>query len=153
MKGNRFIWASRIRVELIRRSIRHIVVCKVQRCLVMVGYRPGLSRCPRMTPDHHHPWCKLVHHHRNWNHQHWSHVIFADKSRVKLYHSNLLFLVCNNPLTFQQHDKTFGQGHYMFYGLPWCGQQMSDDTSEDGSSLGPVWQHAAALTTLTMTRS
>ena len=51
--------------------------------------------------------CMLAGKLRNWNHQHWSHAIFDDEFRVRLYHSDRrarefdLFLGCNNPLSFQ----------------------------------------------------
>ena len=75
------------RVELIRRTGPRVSVRTVQRCLIAAGYhwrRP--ARCPRLTYDHRqrrHVWARW---HRNWNHQHWSHVIFADESRFSLYH-------------------------------------------------------------------
>ena len=36
---------------------------------------------PRLTDDHHRRHRVWARRHRNWNHQHWSHVIFADESR------------------------------------------------------------------------
>ena len=32
---------------------------------------------------------------------------------------DLLFLGCNSPIAFQQHDVTFGHGHFSFLGWPW----------------------------------
>ena len=52
----------------------------------------------------------------------------------------------SNPLTFQQHDETFGHGHYSFMRWPWTRQQVSDEPGADGSSLVPVCQHGVALT-------
>ena len=48
------------------------------------------------------------------NNQHWSHAIFDDETMVSLEQSGRrafefhLFLGCNNPLSFQQHDEKLG---------------------------------------------
>ena len=78
-----FLSAPRIRVELIRRTGRHIFVRTVQICLVAAGFHsrhPG--RCPILTPDHHHHRGILAHKHHNWNHRYWSYVLFAYESIV-----------------------------------------------------------------------
>ena len=86
MRRNRFLSSSRIREELIRRTARRVSARTVQR-LVAAEYRSRRpARWPRPTHDHrrrHRVWARR---HRNWNHQHWSHVIFADESRFSLYH-------------------------------------------------------------------
>ena len=87
MNRNRYLSSSRIRVELIRRTGPRVSVRTVQRCLIAAGYhsrRP--ARCPRLTYDHRQRRRVWARWHRNWNHQHWSHVIFADESRFSLYH-------------------------------------------------------------------
>ena len=87
MRRNRFLSSSKTRVELIRRTGRRVSARTVQRCMVAAGYRSRRpARCPKLTHDHRHR-CRLwARRHRNWNHQHWSHVIFADESRFSLYH-------------------------------------------------------------------
>ena len=73
--------ASRVRVELIRWT-----GCCV---FVAAGYQSKHPDwCPRLTPDHscHHSMFKDRL--QNLNHQHWSHAIFDDESRVRLYHSD-----------------------------------------------------------------
>ena len=53
MRRNRFLSSLRIRVELIRRTGRHVFAGTVQRYLVAVGYysrRP--AKCPRLTHNH-----------------------------------------------------------------------------------------------------
>ena len=80
MRRNRFLSSSRIRVELIRWTGHRVSARTVQRRLVGAGYHSRCpARCPRLTHDH-------CHRHRNWNHQHWSHVIFVDELRFSLYH-------------------------------------------------------------------
>ena len=82
MRGNRFLAAPGIGVELIRRIRRRVVVRTVQRRLVPAGYRSKHSdRWSRLTLPDHRRHCRM-----NWNHQHWSHVIFVDESKVSLYH-------------------------------------------------------------------
>ena len=71
MRRNRFLSSSRIRVELIRWT-----GCRSR--------RP--ARCPRLTHDHRRRRRTWARRHRNWNHQHWSDVIFAYESRFSLYH-------------------------------------------------------------------
>ena len=61
-----------------------------QGSLVTAGYRPRHSdRCPRLTPDYR-PATSCWHtvRHRNWNHQHSSHVLFADGCIVSFYSCN-----------------------------------------------------------------
>ena len=44
---------------------------------------------PRLTTYHRcRRRCMLAHRHQNWNHQHWSHVLFADECLVSLYNSH-----------------------------------------------------------------
>ena len=57
----------------------------------------------------------------------------------------ILFRGCNNPLAFQQHNETFGHGHYSTMGWPWTHQKMLHETGVDSSSLLPVYQHVVAL--------
>ena len=55
---------------------------------------------PQMTPDHRYHRHLLGHRYYNWNHQQCSHVIFADESRVGLYHSDrpvIWMRKCPNP--------------------------------------------------------
>ena len=86
MRRNRYFSSSRISVELIRRTGPRVSVRTVQRRLVAVGYRSRRpARCPSLTHDHRRRRCVWVRRHRNWNHQHWSHVIFTHKSRFSLY--------------------------------------------------------------------
>ena len=87
MRSNRFLSSSRIRVGLIRPTGRCVSIRTVQRCLVAGGFRSRRpARYPSLTHDHHRR-CRLgARRHWNWNHQHWSHVIFADESRFSLYH-------------------------------------------------------------------
>ena len=77
-----------------------------------------------------------------WDNQHWPHAIFDDGSRVSLYHSGVyaceihLFLGCNNPLGFQQHDDKRGHAHYICRDWLWTFQQITHEASADGSSFG-----------------
>ena len=64
-------------------------VLMFQRCLGAAGYRskhPDWG--PKLIPDH--SWCRsmLAGKPQNWNHQHWSHAIFDEESRVSVYHSD-----------------------------------------------------------------
>ena len=87
MKGNEFFSASRIRMGLIRLIRRISFIFLVQRRLIVAEYRSRRkARCPRLALDRRHLLRILVHRHKNWNHQDWSHVIFADASRISLYH-------------------------------------------------------------------
>ena len=86
MRWKSFISQSRIRVELLRRIGRRVVVRMVQRCQVAVGY---LSR----HSDRYSDWILTIvaaaacwhTGTRNWNHQHWSHMLFTDESIVNHY--------------------------------------------------------------------
>ena len=87
MRRNRFLSSSRIRVELIRRTGRRGSARTVQRHLVAAGCRSRRpARCPRLTHDHRRQRRVWARWHWSWNHQHWSHVIFADESRYSLNH-------------------------------------------------------------------
>ena len=87
MRWNRFLSSSRIRVELIRRTGRRVFAHMVQRRLVVAGYRSKRpARCPKLTHDLRRRCREWARSHRNWKHQQWSHVIFADESRFSLYH-------------------------------------------------------------------
>ena len=83
MRPKNFPSASRIRVELIRRTWRHAFVHIVQRCWVAAGYRSrDAARCPRLHFDHRCHSRMLAQRHQNWNQQHWSHLRFIDESIV-----------------------------------------------------------------------
>ena len=87
MRRNRFLSPSRFRVELIRRTGRLVSARMVQRRFVAAGYHPRRpARCPRLTYEHRRQRRVWAHGYRNWNHQHWSHVMIADESRLSLYH-------------------------------------------------------------------
>ena len=128
---------------MVRRTGRLVVVHMVQGLLVAVGYHsrhPG--RCPRL--NHHHR-CRrrmLADMPQTWNHQHWSHPMFHDESRVSLYHSDYRacefhhFLGCTNPLAVQQHDEKLKHAHYSCRGWLWTHQHIAHETSADGSSCG-----------------
>ena len=89
MMENRFLSASRIRVELTRGIRCRIFVCMVQGGLVVAVYHSKHpDRCPGLTPQHRHMRRILMHHCQNWNHQPWSHVIYADEFRVSVDHSD-----------------------------------------------------------------
>ena len=88
--------------------------------------------------DHRHLRHILLCRHQNWNHQYWSHMIIADESRFSLYQCDNPVFLYNNPLTFQQHDETFGHGHYSSMGWPWTDRQMSDDTISDGPCISGI---------------
>ena len=84
---------------------------------------------------------------QNWNHQHWSHAIFAAESRVGLYRYGRrargihLFLGYNNPPSFQQHAEKLGHVYYSCRGWLWNNQQIAHETSADVLVLVPVCQH------------
>ena len=123
-----------------------IFVYTVQRRLTMAGYRSKHpDEFPLLFPDLRHLRRISVHWRKNWNHQHLSHVILDDESRVSLYHSHRLRFGCNNPLPFQQHDEIFENGNNSSMVWPWTHQQISDRTSADGSNLVLVCQHAMVL--------
>ena len=87
LRRNRFLSSPRIRVKLIRWTGRCVSACMVQRHLVAAWYpsrRP--VRCPGLTHDHCHKRCIWARMHQNWNHQHWSHIIFSDEFRFSIYH-------------------------------------------------------------------
>ena len=89
IRKSRFFSSSRVRVELIRRTGRHVSARAVQWCLVAAGYHPRRpARCPVLIHDHCR-WRRVcARKHRTWNHRHWFHVIFADEPRFSLYHCN-----------------------------------------------------------------
>ena len=89
---NRFLSETRIRVELSKQIRRSVFVCMVQRRLVTaVDSSRHPDRCPELILD---TLRRLVvHHQQKWIHQHWSHVIFADESRVILYHADCNFWI------------------------------------------------------------
>ena len=128
MRQKLFLSMSRIKVNLIRRSGRPAFVCKVQRRWVAVGYRSRPPDwCLRLTPDH------------------WSHAIFDYESKVSLHQSGRsarefhLFLACNNPLAFQQHDDKLRYTHYSCRGWLWQIATLMIPV------LMLVWQHAAMV--------
>ena len=126
-------------------NTHHNFVYTVQ-SLVMAGYRSRHpNKFPRLFPGLRHLRRSSVHCHKNWNHQHWSPVIFDDEFRVSPNHSHLLCFGCNNPLPFQQHDEIFENGNDNSIGWPWTHQQISDGTSEDGSNLVLLCQRAVVL--------
>ena len=58
---------------------RCIFVYMAHRILEVVEYRSNhQDKCIKLTPD----LRILIHRHLTWNHQRWSHVIFADESRL-----------------------------------------------------------------------
>ena len=78
---------------------------------------------------------------QNCNHQHLSHAIFDDDSRISLYHYShcarefRLFPARNNPLAFQQQDEKFGHDHCRC--RSWiCIHQITHETSSSGTSSG-----------------
>ena len=77
----------------------------------------------------------LADRHQNWNHQHWSHVIFGDESSVshrpREFH---LLRGYNNPLAFQEHDGKLAHVHYSCRGWLWTHQQTVQEISADGPS-------------------
>ena len=100
MRGNRFPSAFRIMMDLIKRTGRHAFVLAVQISLniVAVGYHlRNPDRYLRLTPDH------------RWNHQHWSHPIFVNESRVSLYRSDCR---AHKYQAFHQHDDQLGHELY-----------------------------------------
>ena len=103
------------------------------------------NRCPRLTPDHRHIRCILEHRHQNWSYQQWTHVMFLDVSKISLNHSDRPVSWIQQPrLVYQQHDETFWIGQYISMGWPWTHQQISDETTVGGFSLGPACQHVVA---------
>ena len=89
MRINRFLTSSRVRVEITRSIRRCFFVCRVQRRLVEARYHSGYpDRCARVISDHHYHRPMLARRHQIWNHQYWSHMIFAGEFRVTLYHSD-----------------------------------------------------------------
>ena len=131
----------------IRRTGRPVVVRMVQGRFVEAGYQSRHpDRCPRRT---HHHRCRrrmLADMHSNWNHQHWSHPIFDDESRVSLYHFDHrscefhLFLSCNNTLAFQKHDEKLRHARNSCRGWLWTHQRIAHETSPDGPSCGACVQ-------------
>ena len=72
MKGNRYLSASKVRVEPIRLIGRCVFVLFVQRRLVATRYHlEHTDKFPRLTRDHLHRHCMLVRRHHNWNYQYW----------------------------------------------------------------------------------
>ena len=75
-------------MDLIRQTLHCVFFHPVKRCLVAAGYRSRHPNwCPKLTPDHcrHH---MLSHMDQNWNHQHWSHVLFVDGFIFSPYNCN-----------------------------------------------------------------
>ena len=141
MRWKTFLSAFRIGLELIRRTGGRVFVRTVQICLVAAGYislHP--DQCPRLTLNHRHRHRILALRHQNWNHQYWSHVIFADESIVSLY-------ICNGPTRgfpgvverlinhcIQETDGIRGYDDQSGWGWPWTHYRISDETSAGGSS-------------------
>ena len=77
IRWNNFLSASRIWMELFKRTRRLAFVCMVQGRLVAAGYcSRHPDRHPRLMHDHRRRRRMLTHKHQNWNHQHWPHVLF-----------------------------------------------------------------------------
>ena len=78
---------SRIRVERISQTGRHVFVHTVQGRLVAAEcHQKHPGRCPKLTPDHNCRRRMLADKLENWNYL-LSYVIFDDESRVSLYHA------------------------------------------------------------------
>ena len=129
-----FSQLSRIWVELIRRTGCPVVFRMVQGCLVVDGYQSRHpDQCPRLTHHYHCRRSMLADMPQNWNHQHWSHPIFDDESRVSLCRSDHracefhLFPGSNNPLAFQQHDEKLGHARYSCTGWLWNHQHIGSN--------------------------
>ena len=131
---------SRIRVELIRRLGCLGLARTAQGHLVAAGYRSrhpdGCHFSSSLPPPY------VGKQTQSWNHQHWSHAIFHNESRVSLYHSGHhargfhLFLACNNALVFQQYDEKLGHAHCGCRGWLWTHQQIAQETSAERSCFG-----------------
>ena len=104
--------------------------------------RKHTDQCPKLTPGHRCRSRTLADRPQNWNHQHLSHAILDDESRVSLYHSGRrahnshLFLGCNNPVAFQQHDDKLGHAHHSCTGWLLIHHQIAHEIGADGSSFG-----------------
>lgn len=88
-RTNRFMTASRIRAEFLRRTGRHISVRTVRRRLLVAGYKSRRpARCPRLTDEHRQRRRRWARRHRQWDIRHWSHCLFTDESRFTLFHTD-----------------------------------------------------------------
>ena len=83
---NRFWPASRISIELRRRTGCRVSNRTIRRRLLVAGYRARRpNRCPRLTLAHRRRRRAWGRRHENWTIQHWSHVIFSDESKFNLF--------------------------------------------------------------------
>ena len=84
MRWKCFLSAFRIRVKLFRQIERRVFISTVHvGRLVAAGYRSRYpEQCCRLAPDHCRHRRMLADRPQNWNHQHWSDVIFSDESRA-----------------------------------------------------------------------
>ena len=149
LKGNMFLVASRIGMELIRRIRRRIFFLYSPKTYSCGWISVKTSRhmpCPGLTADHRHLRRILLHPQQKCHYQHWSHVIFAEEPTSAPTTLIVMFHGCNNTLVFQQYDEALGHCHYSSKGWPWTHEQMSDKKSADGSYLVPVYQHVATMT-------
>ena len=88
LRWKSFLSASRISEELICQFGRTVVVRTAQGRLVANRSHPRHpDRCLWLAPDHRCHHRLLANRRQIWNHQHLSHTIFDDESRVSLYHS------------------------------------------------------------------
>ena len=67
--------------------------------------------------------------------------LYNSGHRVREFH---MFLGCNNPLCFQQHDEKLGHAHCSCRDWIWTHQQITLETSDDGLSSGAVCSHLLA---------
>ena len=112
MRCENFLSAPRIRVAPIMQIGRRVFVRTALGLLVATGYRSKhLDQCPRLTPDH------CPDRPQSRSHQHWSHAIFDDESRIILYHPGRSarefhpFPGCSNLLVFQQQNEKLKHAH------------------------------------------
>ena len=111
--------------------------CTVPGRLVSAAYRSRHpDQCPRLTSGRSCCRLMLADKRQYWSHQHWSHPIFDDESRVSLYQSDHrihrlhLYFRCNDSTK----QRKLGHTHYGYRGWLWLHQRLALETSGDGSS-------------------
>ena len=87
MRRKRFLSASKMKVELIRRTGRSVFVRTSQGRSETAGYSSRhQDRCPRLNPEHRCCRCMLAKRPNSWNHQHWSPGPLARSVKLRVAH-------------------------------------------------------------------
>ena len=130
----------------------------LQRCLLAVGYSSRHpEQCTILTLDHRHCCGMMAHWHQNWNHQHWSYLLFDPESSASRDNCNWLVRVfCHFAERLEdfyvqyvgginKHDDQSGRS------WPWTYHRISHETRTNGYSYGASLPTCGHVVLATMT--